>query len=175
MAKDKKRGFFSWLGLNRQDDELKQNEELQQDAEQLNDEAAQVLSQADEQQVISAEQVEAEQPKSDEISPHSVAVPLETDVVDIQTAPAEFEDEVEPITDITPELNLEQTAEANSPVEVYDQPLTPLVEPQTETFQIIESRSATTDTGSITASDDEVETALAENAKAQYDDIDIAD
>lgn len=175
MAKDKKRGFFSWLGLNRQDDELKQNEELQQDAEQLNDEAAQVLSQADEQQVISAEQVEAEQPKSDEISPHSVAVPLETDVVDIQASPAEFEDEVEPITDITPELNLEQTAEANSPVEVYDQPLTPLVEPQTETFQIIESRSATTDTGSITASDDEVETALAENAKAQYDDIDIAD
>ncbi|WP_159567030.1 signal recognition particle-docking protein FtsY [Budvicia diplopodorum] len=37
MTKDKKRGFFSWLGLGRQDDELKQNEELQQDAEQLSE------------------------------------------------------------------------------------------------------------------------------------------
>lgn len=154
MAKNKKRGFFSWLGLNRQDDELKQNEELQQDAEQLNDETAEVLAQTNEQPVIAAEQAEVEQPQSDEIPADS---------------------EPEPIADITPELDLEQTAEINSPVEVYDEPLTPLVEPQIETLHIIEPDGELIEVGSITASDDEVETALAENAQAEYDDIDTVD
>ncbi|VEJ52960.1 signal recognition particle-docking protein FtsY [Pragia fontium] len=143
MAKNKKRGLFSWLGFNRQDEEVKQQEELTQEIEQQQ----------------SDDLLPASEPVTDAISEH-------TDRANADAAATD--------TDVTPELHLEQTAEAGAPEETYDDPLTPLVEPREQAFQVIETQAAKQQVA-LTATDDEVETAREQNEQAEYDDTDVVD
>lgn len=164
MAKNKKRGFFSWLGLNRQDDELKQNEELQQDVEQLSEEQTEAPSISDEVLAIATE--------SADLAASNLALDQQADQTRVGDEAQRLEKQYD--SEITSELDLEQTAELGSPPETYDDPLTPLVEPQTEVFQVVNPNSIN-EPDAITATDDEVQTAWAENAKAEYDDTDNVD
>lgn len=143
MAKDKKRGLFSWFGFNRQDDEVKQPDELPEETKQ----------QPSDDTALSSEPTTALSSTEDErVSTESESAPTHEEV--------------------TSELDLEQTAEANAAPETYDDPLTPLVEPQEQAFQV---KEPAVDETVFTATDDEVKTASEENAQAEYDDIDVVD
>ncbi|AWH88596.1 signal recognition particle-docking protein FtsY [Limnobaculum parvum] len=135
MAKDKKRGLFSWLGFNRQDEESKQDDELQNDMEQSN-----------------PQEVDAANP-SDETN---------------------YSDELkqDPSSEVTPDLDLSQTAESDATPPVYDDALTPWVEPQADEFQIVGEPASEKQ---LTATDDEVAQALTANAVAEFEDTDIVD
>lgn len=101
MAKDKKRGFFSWLGLNHQDDELKQKEALKPDSERLNEEPIEALSISDDDQVLVTEPVDVVILNS---------FPEEQADIQADSDEAQYVKDQE-ADEITPELDLEQTAE----------------------------------------------------------------
>lgn len=143
MAKDKKRGLFSWLGFNRQNDEVKQPDELPEETKQ--------------------------QPSDDTALSSEPAIDLSS--AEDERVSAESESALTH-EDVTPELDLEQTAEANAAPQTYDDPLTPLVEPEEQEFQV---KEPVVDETAFTATDDEVETAREENARAEFDDIDVVD
>ncbi|MCD1126481.1 signal recognition particle-docking protein FtsY [Jinshanibacter sp. LJY008] len=139
MAKDKKRGLFSWLGFNRQDEESKQDDELQQDTEQRGPQ------------------------EPDAASPSDDSFTTIDKIDELKQAPP---------SEVTPDLNLSQTAESDATPPVYDSALTPLVEPQEEEFQIA-GESASEEP--FTATDDEVEQALTANAVEAFEDTDVVD
>ena len=142
MAKDKKRGLFSWLGFNRQDEESKQDDELQQDTEQHD-----------------SQDVDAANPLDDS----SVMVDEINHADELKHGPS---------SEVTPDLDLSQTAESDATLPVYDDALTPLVEPQEESFQVIDESVSET---SFTATDDEVEQAHTANAVEEFEDTDVVD
>ncbi|WP_140918904.1 signal recognition particle-docking protein FtsY [Limnobaculum xujianqingii] len=142
MAKDKKRGLFSWLGFNRQDEESKQDDELQQDTEQH-----------DSQEVDAANSADDSSTTIDEID-HSDE--LKQDLS----------------SEETPDLDLSQTAESDATPPVYDDALTPLVEPQEEPFQVT---AESVSEEPFTATDDEVEQASTASAIEEFEDTDVVD
>ncbi|MBK5144042.1 signal recognition particle-docking protein FtsY [Budviciaceae bacterium BWR-B9] len=142
MAKDKKRGLFSWLGFNRSEEESKQDDELQQDTEQHD-----------------PQNVDAANPSDDS---------------SITTDEINYSDELKQASssEVTPDLDLSQTAESDAKPLVYDDALTPLVEPQEEQFQVTDESVSEVP---FTATDDEVEQAHRANTAEEFEDTDIVD